>query len=140
MWTEDGRTTEASHTISSPRAFGSGELKTAQLHPWLPFGIPVAQWIQHWPTALAIPSSIFSALKEIPLHIASHSPNMTDMHTVEKDVKLQVIHLSAILSYVPFKCNVFKDRKVTFSFCFTVLVRKFVPNFRTKWPSCSKHR
>ena len=27
MWTDDGRTTEASHTISSPGAFGSGELK-----------------------------------------------------------------------------------------------------------------
>ena len=28
MWTDDGRTTEASHPISSPGAFGSGELKT----------------------------------------------------------------------------------------------------------------
>ena len=28
MWTDDGRTTEASHTISSPGAFGSGELKS----------------------------------------------------------------------------------------------------------------
>ena len=27
MWTDDGRTTEASHSISSPGAFGSGELK-----------------------------------------------------------------------------------------------------------------
>ena len=27
VWTDDGRTTEASHTKSSPRAFGSGELK-----------------------------------------------------------------------------------------------------------------
>ena len=27
MWTDDGRTTEASHPISSPGAFGSGELK-----------------------------------------------------------------------------------------------------------------
>ena len=27
MWTDDGRTTEASHTINSPGAFGSGELK-----------------------------------------------------------------------------------------------------------------
>ena len=27
VWTDDGRTTEASHTISSPGAFGSGELK-----------------------------------------------------------------------------------------------------------------
>ena len=27
MWTDDGRTTEASHTKSSPGAFGSGELK-----------------------------------------------------------------------------------------------------------------
>ena len=28
MWTDDGRTTEASHTKSSPGAFGSGELKS----------------------------------------------------------------------------------------------------------------
>ena len=27
LWTDDGRTTEASHTISSPGAFGSRELK-----------------------------------------------------------------------------------------------------------------
>ena len=27
VWTDDGRTTEASHAISSPEAFGSGELK-----------------------------------------------------------------------------------------------------------------
>ena len=27
MWTEDGRTSEASHTINSTGAFGSGELK-----------------------------------------------------------------------------------------------------------------
>ena len=29
VWTDDGRTTEASHTKSSPGAFGSGELKTS---------------------------------------------------------------------------------------------------------------
>ena len=27
VWTDDGRTTEACHTISSPGAFGSGQLK-----------------------------------------------------------------------------------------------------------------
>ena len=27
VWTDDGRATEASHPISSPGAFGSGELK-----------------------------------------------------------------------------------------------------------------
>ena len=31
MWTDDGRTTEASHPISSPGAFGSEELKTVAL-------------------------------------------------------------------------------------------------------------
>ena len=31
MWTDDGRTTEASHTKSSPGAFSSGELKACQL-------------------------------------------------------------------------------------------------------------
>ena len=31
MWTDDGRTTEASHPISSPGAFGSGELKTVNV-------------------------------------------------------------------------------------------------------------
>ena len=28
MWADDGRTTEAYHTISTPGAFGSGELKS----------------------------------------------------------------------------------------------------------------
>ena len=32
VWTDDGRTTKASHTISSPGAFGSGELKTYILY------------------------------------------------------------------------------------------------------------
>ena len=32
VWTDDGRTTEAAHTISSPGAFGSGELKGKEAH------------------------------------------------------------------------------------------------------------
>ena len=32
MWTDDGRTTEASHPVSSPRAFGSGKLKFPKGH------------------------------------------------------------------------------------------------------------
>ena len=34
VWTDDGRTTEASYTISSPGAFGSGELKTTANVLW----------------------------------------------------------------------------------------------------------
>ena len=33
LWTDDGRTTEPAYTISSPGAFGSGELKKVSFDP-----------------------------------------------------------------------------------------------------------
>ena len=62
-------------------------------------GVPEAQWVERWPTDLAVVSSssargeIFSAVQRIPLHTAFHYQPLISMIWLKYSLKIAGIQL-----------------------------------------------